>query len=77
MKNMHFFKGYSSAKRPKKEEPPPQKLMDDLFLKTKATPSIYWQPLSPEEVSRIYCFRSFRLFHIMTYNFKIRSKIIG
>ncbi|KAJ8978908.1 hypothetical protein NQ317_008887 [Molorchus minor] len=33
------------------EEPVPQKLMDDLFLKTKATPSIYWQPLSPEEIA--------------------------
>lgn len=46
-----MFLGHSNAKRQKKEEPAPQKLMDDLFLKTKATPSIYWQPLSPEEVS--------------------------
>lgn len=52
--HFNLFEGYSSAKRPKKEEPPPQKLMDDLFLKTKATPSIYWQPLSPDEVSKIY-----------------------
>ncbi|CAH1099278.1 unnamed protein product [Psylliodes chrysocephalus] len=29
----------------------PQKLMDDLFLKTKAMPSIYWQPLSPQEIA--------------------------
>ncbi|XP_066246015.1 apoptotic chromatin condensation inducer in the nucleus-like [Euwallacea similis] len=36
----------------KVEEPVEQKAMDDLFLKTKATPSIYWQPLSPEEISR-------------------------
>ncbi|KAL1497068.1 hypothetical protein ABEB36_008091 [Hypothenemus hampei] len=33
------------------EEPVEQKAMDDLFLKTKATPSIYWQPLSPEEIA--------------------------
>ncbi|CAH1183614.1 unnamed protein product [Phaedon cochleariae] len=37
-------------KKPKKEEVP-QKLMDDLFLKTKATPSIYWQPLCPQEIA--------------------------
>lgn len=39
------------GKKRKHEEPPPQKAMDDLFLKTKATPSIYWQPLSPEEIA--------------------------
>ncbi|KAF7287165.1 hypothetical protein GWI33_002535 [Rhynchophorus ferrugineus] len=38
-------------KRRKRDEPVPQKAMDDLFLKTKATPSIYWQPLSPEEIA--------------------------
>ena len=27
------------------------KLLDDLFRKTKATPSIYWLPLSEAEVS--------------------------
>ncbi|XP_050503232.1 apoptotic chromatin condensation inducer in the nucleus isoform X2 [Diabrotica virgifera virgifera] len=38
-------------KHKKPEEPVPQKLMDDLFLKTKTTPSIYWQPLSPQEIA--------------------------
>ncbi|XP_074027076.1 apoptotic chromatin condensation inducer acinus isoform X1 [Leptinotarsa decemlineata] len=33
------------------EEPVPQKRMDDLFLKTKATPSIYWKPLTPQEIA--------------------------
>ncbi|RZC41024.1 apoptotic chromatin condensation inducer in the nucleus [Asbolus verrucosus] len=42
---------FISRKQRKAEESVPQKLMDDLFLKTKATPSIYWQPLSPEEIS--------------------------
>ncbi|KAJ8960837.1 hypothetical protein NQ318_020133 [Aromia moschata] len=42
---------YAHRKQRKVEEPVPQKLMDDLFLKTKATPSIYWQPLSPEEIA--------------------------
>lgn len=41
---------YPSRKHKKTEDPAPQKMMDDLFLKTKATPSIYWQPLSPEEI---------------------------
>jgi apoptotic chromatin condensation inducer in the nucleus len=42
---------FMSRKQRKVEESVPQKLMDDLFLKTKATPSIYWQPLSPEEIT--------------------------
>ncbi|XP_060517076.1 apoptotic chromatin condensation inducer in the nucleus-like isoform X2 [Cylas formicarius] len=37
-------------KRTKYEEVVAPKAMDDLFLKTKVTPSIYWQPLSPEEI---------------------------
>ncbi|CAH0556997.1 unnamed protein product [Brassicogethes aeneus] len=41
---------FIGRKNRKAEEAVPQKLMDDLFLKTKATPSIYWQPLSPEEI---------------------------
>ncbi|XP_030765473.1 apoptotic chromatin condensation inducer in the nucleus isoform X1 [Sitophilus oryzae] len=39
------------SKKKRREEPVPQKAMDDLFLKTKATPSIYWQPLAPEEIA--------------------------
>lgn len=47
-----FISGYINSKKQRKNDDSiPQKLMDDLFLKTKATPSIYWQPLSPEEVS--------------------------
>ncbi|XP_072381912.1 uncharacterized protein Acn isoform X2 [Diabrotica undecimpunctata] len=41
----------NKKKHKKPEEPVPQKLMDDLFLKTKTTPSIYWQPLSPQEIA--------------------------
>lgn len=29
---------------------PPAKLLDDLFCKTKATPCIYWLPLTDEQV---------------------------
>ncbi|KAG5892973.1 hypothetical protein JTB14_015018 [Gonioctena quinquepunctata] len=52
----HSHRSYTpeivNKKKPRKiEEPVPQKLMDDLFLKTKATPSIYWQPLTPEEIA--------------------------
>ncbi|XP_056640447.1 apoptotic chromatin condensation inducer in the nucleus-like isoform X2 [Diorhabda sublineata] len=38
-------------KHKKQDDSVPQKLMDDLFLKTKTTPSIYWQPLSPQEIA--------------------------
>nr|CAI5849763.1 unnamed protein product [Callosobruchus analis] len=52
----HSRRSYTPEGYPKKhkkhEEPVPQKLMDDLFLKTKTTPSIYWQPLSPEEIAK-------------------------
>jgi apoptotic chromatin condensation inducer in the nucleus len=34
------------------EEEPPAKLLDDLFRKTKATPSIYWLPLTESQVNR-------------------------
>uniref|UniRef100_A0A3Q2Y5W0 Apoptotic chromatin condensation inducer 1b n=1 Tax=Hippocampus comes TaxID=109280 RepID=A0A3Q2Y5W0_HIPCM len=37
--------------RPKKKaDEPPAKLLDDLFLKTKAAPCIYWLPLTEEQV---------------------------
>ncbi|XP_050315184.1 apoptotic chromatin condensation inducer in the nucleus-like isoform X1 [Anthonomus grandis grandis] len=49
------------GKKPKQDEPAPQKAMDDLFLKTKATPSIYWQPLSPEEIAEKQQLRQARL----------------
>ena len=35
----------------KDEEEVPAKLLDDLFRKTKATPCIYWLPLTDELVS--------------------------
>uniref|UniRef100_S4PIE4 Acinus n=4 Tax=Pararge aegeria TaxID=116150 RepID=S4PIE4_9NEOP len=35
----------------KKEEEAPAKLLDDLFRKTKATPCIYWLPLSAETIA--------------------------
>jgi apoptotic chromatin condensation inducer in the nucleus len=37
----------------KEEEPPTAKLLDDLFRKTKATPCIYWLPLTNEQVSAL------------------------
>ncbi|KAF5273627.1 hypothetical protein FQR65_LT04626 [Abscondita terminalis] len=42
---------FMGRKEKKKEEEIPQKLMDDLFRKTKTTPSIYWLPLTPEEIA--------------------------
>lgn len=33
-----------------KADEPPAKLLDDLFLKTKAAPCIYWLPLTEEQV---------------------------
>lgn len=35
----------------KEDDAPPAKLLDDLFKKTKATPCIYWLPLTNEQVS--------------------------
>lgn len=37
-------------KQKKKDNDPPLRLLDDLFRKTKATPCIYWLPLTPEQV---------------------------
>ena len=37
----------------KEEEPPTAKLLDDLFRKTKATPCIYWLPLTNEQVIKM------------------------
>lgn len=34
----------------RKDNEPPLRLLDDLFRKTKATPCIYWLPLTPEQV---------------------------
>ncbi|GJQ83533.1 hypothetical protein Trydic_g10885 [Trypoxylus dichotomus] len=45
------FEDYLARKQKKAEDQVPQKMMDDLFQKTKTTPSIYWQPLSPEEIA--------------------------
>nr|XP_057924233.1 apoptotic chromatin condensation inducer in the nucleus [Doryrhamphus excisus] len=38
-----------SEKKEKAAEEPPAKLLDDLFRKTKATPCIYWLPLTEEQ----------------------------
>ncbi|KRT78919.1 RNA binding protein [Oryctes borbonicus] len=45
------FEDYIARKQKKADDQVPQKMMDDLFQKTKTTPSIYWQPLSPEEIA--------------------------
>lgn len=37
-----------------KVDEPPAKLLDDLFLKTKAAPCIYWLPLTEEQVSFVF-----------------------
>lgn len=37
----------------KEDDPPPAKLLDDLFRKTKATPCIYWLPLTNEQVNHL------------------------
>ncbi|XP_056884537.1 apoptotic chromatin condensation inducer 1b isoform X4 [Takifugu flavidus] len=37
-------------KKAEKADEPPAKLLDDLFLKTKAAPCIYWLPLTEEQV---------------------------
>uniref|UniRef100_A0A6B2E5U1 Putative apoptotic chromatin condensation inducer in the nucleus n=1 Tax=Phlebotomus kandelakii TaxID=1109342 RepID=A0A6B2E5U1_9DIPT len=41
----------SPARKFKKENEPPIRLLDDLFRKTKATPSIYWLPLTAEQIA--------------------------
>lgn len=43
----------------KKENEPPLRLLDDLFRKTKATPCIYWLPLTAEQV-RTFCPSSYQ-----------------
>ena len=42
-----------TAPPPPKNESQATKLLDDLFRKTKATPCIYWLPLSEAEVRRV------------------------
>uniref|UniRef100_A0A674NZG2 Apoptotic chromatin condensation inducer 1b n=1 Tax=Takifugu rubripes TaxID=31033 RepID=A0A674NZG2_TAKRU len=39
-----------AEKKAEKADEPPAKLLDDLFLKTKAAPCIYWLPLTEEQV---------------------------
>ncbi|WAR11606.1 ACINU-like protein [Mya arenaria] len=39
-----------SPREVKKEEEPPARLLDDLFKKTKATPCIYWLPLTEPQI---------------------------
>ncbi|XP_059613741.1 apoptotic chromatin condensation inducer in the nucleus isoform X2 [Phlebotomus argentipes] len=41
----------SPARKFKKENEPPIRLLDDLFRKTKTTPSIYWLPLTAEQIA--------------------------
>lgn len=45
-----FYCNILDRRYPKKENDPPLRLLDDLFRKTKATPCIYWLPLTPEQV---------------------------
>eukprot|EP00794_Sanderia_malayensis_P018777 gene18777-20668_t len=39
------------AKQKEKKEPAPSKVLDDLFLKTKTMPWIYWLPLTKEQIA--------------------------
>ncbi|RVE60417.1 hypothetical protein OJAV_G00180960 [Oryzias javanicus] len=48
-----------SEKKDKADEPP-AKMLDDLFLKTKAAPCIYWLPLTEEQVAQRLLDRSER-----------------
>jgi hypothetical protein len=61
------------AEAPKVEEEPPAKLLDDLFRKTKATPCIYWLPLTEEQVSRIFTnvFNNYEVVVVMCYVFSV------
>lgn len=47
---------FSDRKYAKKDNDPPLRLLDDLFRKTKATPCIYWLPLTPEQVFVVVLF---------------------
>ena len=40
-----------SATEKRQKEEAPAKLLDDLFRKTKATPCIYWLPLTAEQIA--------------------------
>ncbi|CAJ1086030.1 apoptotic chromatin condensation inducer 1b isoform X2 [Xyrichtys novacula] len=40
------------TEKKEKGDEPPAKLLDDLFLKTKAAPCIYWLPLTEEQVAQ-------------------------
>lgn len=44
---------FPPARKQKKKDDPPLRLLDDLFRKTKGTPCIYWLPLTPEQVGFI------------------------
>uniref|UniRef100_A0A1A9V9L2 RRM domain-containing protein n=1 Tax=Glossina austeni TaxID=7395 RepID=A0A1A9V9L2_GLOAU len=48
-------------KQKKKDSDPPLRLLDDLFRKTKATPCIYWLPLTPEQIAEKEALRQKRL----------------
>ncbi|XP_017060949.1 LOW QUALITY PROTEIN: apoptotic chromatin condensation inducer in the nucleus [Drosophila ficusphila] len=53
--------GSPVAKTKRKENEPPIRLLDDLFRKTKATPCIYWLPLTPEAIAEKEAFRQKRI----------------
>ncbi|XP_075149814.1 apoptotic chromatin condensation inducer acinus [Haematobia irritans] len=51
----------SPARKQKKKDDPPLRLLDDLFRKTKGTPCIYWLPLTPEQIAEKEALRLKRL----------------
>ena len=58
-----------TEKKVEEEEEPPAKLLDDLFRKTKATPCIYWLPLTEEQVSLYFVYSDclFRIYIAYIY----------
>lgn len=72
-----LFLDFITRKQRKQEDAPPQKLMDDLFQKTKATPCIYWLPLTPEEVGCIISKNAmFYLFFFVQIAMKQQQRLI-
>lgn len=50
---IHIILFTAERENEKEKAEPPAKLLDDLFRKTKATPCVYWLPLTAEQVSML------------------------
>jgi len=60
---------------PKKQEEAPAKLLDDLFRKTKATPAIYWLPLTPEQIAEKEQQRRQKMIEVERMNAEIKERL--